>query len=417
MERKIRVLCVPSDTGGCGLHRSLIPHLKLSELYSDEFDVVIDYNPNWRDLEMIGSFDIIHFHKGCYNDLEGFRSALNYCKKNNITTVMDIDDHWNLGQQHPLYHIYKMNNLPSIILENLRMSDYITTTTPIFAKEISKINPNVEIFVNAIDDKKIEKIKNKKKTDRIRFGFVMGSTHKNDMLLVEGLVNRLPKEILDKIQFVLCGYDLRGTITEFRGDGTKYVRDMHPEEVVWYDYEKNVTDNYKIVSPEYKDFLLKFLPNYQYPLVENEPYKRCWTKPVDEYKYMEHYNEIDVLLVPLQDNDFNACKSELKFVEAGIMDVAVIASNFGPYTIGSENYFEKGGVINENGNCVLIDNRKAHKEWAKVIEKLVKNPEHIVKLQENMTKHINENYSIDKMTAERAEWYKKICKRNGKENN
>ena len=161
---------------------------------------------------------------------------------------------------------------------------------------------------------------------------------------------------------------------------------------------------------------MKFVPNSEYPFVENEKYKRCWTKEVANYKYMEHYNEIDVLLVPLQDNNFNAQKSELKFVEAGIMNVAVIASNFGPYTIGSENYFEKGGVINENGNCILIDNRKAHKEWAKAIEKLVKNPEHIVRLQENMNKHIIENYSMDKMTAERAEWYKKICKRNGEEN-
>jgi glycosyltransferase involved in cell wall biosynthesis len=128
---------------------------------------------------------------------------------------------------------------------------------------------------------------------------------------------------------------------------------------------------------------------------------------------MAHYNELDLLLVPLQSNDFNSCKSELKFVEAGMMGVAVMASNFGPYTIGSTSFFEKGGKVNENANCVLIDNNRAHKEWAKSIEKLVKNPEYIDKLKENMHNHILENYDIRKVTKERAEWYKQICKRNG----
>ena len=416
MDRKIKVLCVPSDNGGCGLHRSLMPHLKLNELYGNEFDIKINYNPNWGDLEYINSYDIIHFHKGCYSNLQEFHTALDFCKKNNIVTIMDIDDNWNLGQKHPLHHIYKQNNIDKIIIDNLKRADYITTTTHIFANVIKKINPNVKIYPNVIDDNRIAKLKSKKSSNKIRFGFVMGSTHKNDMDLIEGLTNRLSPDILDKIQFVLCGYDLKGKMTEFHPDGSTTVRDMHPKEIVWYDYERNITDDYKIVSPEYRDFLLKFIPDSEYPFVENEKYRRCWTKTVDEYKYMEHYNEIDVLLIPLEENDFNVCKSELKFIEAGMMDTAVIASNFGPYTIGSKNFFEKGGIINEDGNCILIDNRKAHKEWAKAIEKLVKNPDYIEKLQKNMKKHVSENYDMNKITAERAEWYRKICKKNGETN-
>ena len=139
MDKKIRVLCVPSDKGGCGLHRSLIPHQKLAELYSDEFDVDINYNPNWNDFEYISSFDILHFHKGCYNDMESFHKALDFCKENNITTVMDIDDYWELGQAHPLFQIYKISNMVETIKTNLRLSDYVTTTKPIFEKKIRKI--------------------------------------------------------------------------------------------------------------------------------------------------------------------------------------------------------------------------------------------------------------------------------------
>ena len=40
-------------------------------------------------------------------------------------------------------------------------------------------------------------------------------------------------------------------------------------------------------------------------------------------------------------------------------------------------------------------------------------PRYIDKLKENMHKHVLENYDINKITADRAEWYKTICKRNG----
>jgi glycosyltransferase involved in cell wall biosynthesis len=413
MERRIRVLCVPSDTGGCGLHRSLVPHQKLAERHGDEFYVVIDYQPNWRDLEYVNSFDIIHFHKGVYQDMEGFHNALKFCKENNITTVMDVDDNWELGQHHPLYLTYKRSNMTNITRDNLSIADYVTTTTPIFAKHISKFNPNVKVFVNAIDDIRINEIKNNiNHSNKLRIGFVMGSTHKHDMELVNGMLSKISPETLEKVQFVLCGFDTRGTITEIHPDGTATPRPIRPEESVWFDYEKNITDNYRIVSPMYRDFLLKFIPQLNFPYADNEHYKRCWTKTVDNYEYMKHYNELDVLFVPLQDNTFNSCKSELKFIEAGMMGVAVVASNFGPYTVGSVNFFEKGGKINENGNCVLIDNVKAHKEWGRTVERLVKNPEYVTKLKENMHKHIMENYHINDMTADRANWYKQICKRN-----
>lgn len=416
MKEKIKILCVPSDKYGCGLHRSLIPHLKLGELFKNEFEITIYYDFNWDNLDYINQFDIIHYHKGDYNDMGSFYKALDFCKENNIVTIMDIDDYWKLPQEHPLFGFYKSYNISSKLINNLNKSDYVTTTTSLFAKEIKKYNKNIKVYPNAIDKNYINKLKNNiNNTNKIRIGFVMGSSHENDMELVRGMCSKLPSYILNKIQIVLCGFDTRGTITEIFENGETKSRNILPHESVWCRFEENVTNNYQIVNEGYKDFLQKYIPNIEYPNVNNEGYRRCWTKPVDDYQYMEHYNNLDILLVPLQSTDFNEKKSELKFVEAGMMDVAVIASNFGPYTIGSENFFQKGGIINKNGNCVLIDNKKAHKDWAKTIEKLVKNPEYIDLLKNNMAKHVEENYNLEKITAERAEWYKKICKRNGKE--
>lgn len=410
MARKIKVLVVPSDRAGVGLYRSVSPHTKLNELYGDEFDVEINYGPNWADHESFDKYDIIHFHKGLFRDMTPFWDALAYFKEHNITTVMDVDDNWDVGQFHPLAATNRAIKAPEKITENLRRVDYVTTTTQIFADKIKKWNKNVLIFPNAVDPNEEQYQPMKTPSNKIRFGFVMGSSHERDMEQFKGVINSLDKETLSKIQIVLCGYDLRGTINIVDKDGnTKESRPIQPMESVWYRYEQNVTDNYKIVSPEYKDFLLRFDPNSQWPNVENEAYRRQWTLGVNEFA--KHYRNIDVLLAPLDTNSFNEVKSELKFVEAGFTQTALICSDFGPYHLVGESLFQRGGTINENGNCILIDPTKKHKDWVKYIKKLVENPELITLLQNNLYEFVKDKYDIKNVTKTRADWYKEIVKK------
>lgn len=409
-DKKIKVLVVPSDTFGVGLYRSVSPHAKLQELYPDEFDVDINYTPNWDDHAFLDQYDIIHFHKGLINNMESLWGALDYCKEHNITTVMDIDDNWDVGQFHPLYLSNKAMKAPEKITTNFKKVDYVTTTTQIFAKKIKGYNPNVFVFPNAVDPNEEQYLPIKNPSNRIRFGFVMGSSHERDMEQFKGVMNCLPKEIIDKMQIVLCGYDLRGNINMVDKDGNfTGSRPIKPTESVWFTYERNVTDEYRIVSPEYRDFLLKFMPNVQWPNVDNEPYRREWTKDVSEFA--KHYRNVDVLLAPLDTNSFNEVKSELKFIEAGFTHTAVVASDFGPYTIGSKSLFQKGGVVDETGNCVLIDPTKKHKQWAATIKKLVTNPEYITLLQNNLYEHVKDKYDITIVTENRAKWYKEIVKK------
>lgn len=407
MDKKINVLVVPSDKFGVGLYRSVSPHTMLNTMYGDEFDVEIEYTPNWADLESFRKYDIIHFHKGIFSNMPQFWNALEFFKENGIVTVMDIDDYWVLPQTHPMYHQNKALGHQEMILKNIKMVDYVTTTTEIFANKIRPHNKNVVVFQNAIDPTEGQYSQEKNPSSRIRFGFVMGSSHEKDMELFNGVVGKLPKEILDKIQIVLCGFDTRGTITMFGKDGSVVQRrPIQPKESVWYRYEQNVTDNYRIISPEYKTFLERFTPNLQWPNVNNEAYRREWTKDISNFA--THYKNVDVLIAPLDETDFNSVKSELKFIEAGFTKTAVIASNFGPYTIGSKNMFLYGGEVDNTGNCILIDKRKAHKDFVKAIKKLVENPELITTLQNNMYETVKEKYDIRNVTDRRAAWYKEI---------
>lgn len=404
---KINILVIASDNqGGVGFYRSSQPHKKLEEMYTDDFHVVYNMTPNFDNLEEFKMYDIIHIHKGAFANDEKFVNAMKFFKENGIVTIMDIDDHWKMDYRHPQYVMIRESKIDEKIKRNFKLFDYITTTTELFAKEIRPFNDNVVIMPNAIDptDERFKIVK--EPSTKLRVGFIMGSTHEYDLKETENFVSKLPKDILDKIEIVLCGFDLRGTIRMYHKDGSVETRQMTPKESVWYRYEKMVTNDYNIVSKDYKNFLELFINNAEYPNHENEGYRRCWTKDINHY--YEHYKNIDVLLAPLTQSDFNKVKSQLKVVESAFSDTAIIASNFGPYTIDLKNIFKKGGEIDETGNAILIDKNRNHKDWAKAIEKLVKNPNLVDLLKKNLKRDICEKYDLNNVTKERAEFYKKI---------
>ena len=404
MEKKIKMLVIPSDHGGCGFFRSTQPHVYIAENYGDLFDIDIMYNfPQDVPLDkFLSQYQIVHIHKQLDNNCE----LINMMKFLGIKVIVDIDDHWDLGNDHPMSIAAKKEKWAEPIINHLKLADAVSTTTPIFAKEIRKYNKNVWVLPNAINPNEEQYIPKPTKSDRIRFGLICGSSHLEDLKLMKGMTNSLPKEVLDKIQFVLCGFDTNGTKTIYHQDtGEVEKRDIYPEESVWYDYEKIITNNYSIVKPEHKDFLLKFVKGVEYPDI-TDGYRRCWTKDIKEYA--THYNTIDVLLVPLKENTFNSVKSQLKVIEAGFFHKAIIAQNFGPYTIDLKPMIEKGGKINEEGNALLVDSRQNHKMWAKYITKLVKEPELITKLQENLYETVKDTYSIDAVCKTRVEKYKTL---------
>ena len=64
---KIKVLVLPSDRTGVSKFRSVEPHMKLQELYSDEFHVDIitagTIEFDWEDESVYKNYDIVHFHR------------------------------------------------------------------------------------------------------------------------------------------------------------------------------------------------------------------------------------------------------------------------------------------------------------------------------------------------------------------
>lgn len=400
MNKKIKMLVIPSDKSGCGKFRSVDPHVYIAEHYGDEFDVDIVYNMPNGDLEaFLKQYDLIHIHK----QLDKQCRIIDMIKFLGIPVIIDIDDHFKLGNDHPMSITAKKERWHEPIINHLKKADYVTTTTPIFADVIKQHNKNVKIFPNAINpEEKQYAVAKNPRTDKLRVGIICGSSHLKDLELLSGIATQVNK---DKVQFVLCGFDTRGTRTIYKDNGEVETRPIYPQESVWCDYEKIFTDNYRTISPEHKDFLMKYMAGVDDPFT-NEPYRRMWTRHINDYA--THYQNVDVLIAPLKENDFNKVKSELKEIECGFTHTAFIGQNFGAYTINLVPMIEKGGKINEEGTALLVDSSKNHKQWAKYINKLADDADMLKKLQDNLYNFVKDRYSLAEICRQRVEFYKSI---------
>jgi glycosyltransferase involved in cell wall biosynthesis len=99
-------------------------------------------------------------------------------------------------------------------------------------------------------------------------------------------------------------------------------------------------------------------------------------------------------------------KSQLKVIESGFYKKAIIASNLGPYTIDLKHCLDHGNFV--DGNALLVDENRNHSDWAKFIEKLVKNPNMAKDMGERLYETVKDKYDLNVVTKARAEFYKSI---------
>lgn len=404
---RIRVLVLPSDTSGVGWgkFRSVDPHVKLQNLYPNDFHVDIDYTPKIEDDNYWKKYQIVHFHRTIGQDYDSCPALIEKLKGMGIVVVGDIDDYWLPTKEHPIHQLIIQNKLHEKIIKNLKVCSYVITTTEIFANEIRKFNNNVVVFPNAIDPNESQFKEPTLSSDKIRVGWLGGSSHLHDLKLMDGTISKL-SPLQDKLQYFVCGFDIRGSVTELnKQTGEKTQRPIKPEETVWIKYEKIFTNDYKIITPKYKEFLDKF-EDGTYNGWENENYVRVWTKPVTSYA--KNYSKFDISLAPIQNHIFNRMKSQLKVIEAGFYKKALIASNVGPYTIDLKHALHQGKFT--DGNALLVNENNNHSDWAKNIKKLVDNPSMIVDLGERLYETVSVKYNLNFVTAERASFYKSLIK-------
>ena len=405
MKEKINVLVLPSDTTGVGKFRSVDPHVMLQNMYPNDFHVDIDYKPDVNNPNFWKKYQIVHIHRNVGSSYEGTQQLIGFLKLHGIKVIVDLDDYWLPTKEHPIHSLIVQNKIHEKITQNLKLADYVTTTTEIFANEIRKYNKNVVVFPNAINPDEPQFKEPTLESERIRVGWLGGSSHLHDLKLLEGFIQK-NSSINNKLQYVICGFDIRGNVTEINQQtGEQKQRPIKPEETVWVKYEEIFTNKYSIIDDKYKSFLQEFKESeYENELIQ--PYRRVWTKPVNTYA--SNYSKFDISLAPIKNHIFNRVKSQLKVIEAGFYKKALIASNVGPYTIDLKHSLKNGNFV--DGNALLVDETKNHSDWAKFIKKLVDNPNMITDMGERLYETVKDKYNLQNVTVLRKEFYESIIK-------
>lgn len=142
------------------------------------------------------------------------------------------------------------------------------------------------------------------------------------------------------------------------------------------------------VASKYNQVKLVFmgwLPDY---LKDHLPPERLeyhnWVEFKDYYDKLKSLN-LDIALAPLDYNEFNRSKSNLKFLDYTTVGVPVIASDVCPYATTIENGFD-GIIVKKN----------RHSEWLKAISELVENKVRRLEFTLNAQEKLVRDYDIYK---------------------
>jgi len=335
---KIKILIVNNGSKECKV--GLIePHLKLYEIYSNLFDIDIESNLDPTDYRYFQEYDYIVFHRCIGDSYNKCKNLIQHLKNTNTKTILYVDEYWQLPKGHPYYDQFNGKKFHEKISNNIRLVDKVFCYyNEKLLENIASLNTNCYIFK---DSPSLRKFTYNYYLEKYIIEIKPNLYDLYNLKLLDGM-HRYFNDY-DKLQFILVGFDPRGTTNQynyFTGEVTEVIK--NPQDTVWAAYEKIITNDYKICSEKYKEFLLKFLPNNKYEgNIENEPYKRFWYNEVED----NNYNRF-CLLKPQVNNKYNELKYDIDIREMLTSHFDVISTfegNFKP---------KKTNIVKQWAECI-----------------------------------------------------------------
>jgi len=327
-DKIIQVLGITQKQSGCGWHRVTLPLAFMPDAYNHICNVPTEEILEERNFEVL-----------LYNRFTQFDSNWNEAKKH-FKVVMDLDDDWELPYSHPLYQFYEPQK--KRVINNIFNADMVTCTNERIADKVSKYNKNVLILPNCIPLGEQQYTEHRHESDKVRIFWAGGSTHLNDIALLRNPIKRLSG--LKGIEMVLGGY------TDSDATSKAY----------WDKVLSMFTNGGKLAHQKHKGTL----PN----------------------DYMSHFEHADIMLIPLEDSQWHACKSNLKILEAASKRIACIVSDVEPY--------------NKDKDAPVLW-VKSQSDWFKHITYLVNNPNARVEMGAKLYEWAKEKYNYQEIGAKR----------------
>lgn len=260
---------------GCSYHRVFLPNNHL------DAEVRIVSNLTEDDLKWC---DILHYSR---HVLISPVFLSKKAKEYNVKVIVDTDDWWQVGKDHPLYAAWKESNVGPSIIQHMMYADAVTCTSDRLAAIIP--NKNVYVLPNTIP-------------------FGVGQFRKHE----------LPAS--DKVRLLYASSAMNYSNTNIIARAMEKLKHL-PIEIVIAGYHEGGV--YDIIIQN-----LTAKGQIPYRIIE-------WTGVED---YIKSYQG-DILIVPSKATEFNTYKSNIKALEAGLLGIPIVVSKAHPYLDLPVNYF------------------------------------------------------------------------------
>jgi glycosyltransferase involved in cell wall biosynthesis len=329
----MNIIGVTHKESGCGYHRVMLPLAFMNDIKG--------YVTNYITEDKTDDWDILLYNRICQYDLNWKKTKeLLGCQ-----VVMDIDDHWQLPVNHLYYNTYQ--DIAERIERNLMQADLVTVTNSNLLNKVKQFNDNVVVMPNALPYGLNQFKDTRVKSDKVRLFWCGSISHDNDIKILKEPLKRLQGR--KDIQMVMGGYN----------DSDAYTKS------IWDKMFSMFTGN---------------LPSIK-------------LHSASPTQYMDMYNYADIVLIPLEDSEWHACKSNLKILEAAAKRLPVICSNVAPYN------------MDVDAPVLWVNNQK---DWFRYINLLTNNPS----LRENLGNELyawaSKKYNFTEINQQRYDAYKSI---------
>lgn len=320
---------------GVGLYRAILPFwvINKTSTHRSEISSLECYDPNNRKTgfkinineEQIKRADYIVFQTSFHNLQEHISMFREINTKSHLKFAMDIDDNYHIvmpgenpktAKQMRDQLLKNMNACDFVVCENHRLKEFYEPITHVEFK----------LMPNLLHDDCLKVEEKLLESKKIRIGMIFNPTQFFDVKIIHPVLKYI-QEKHKEVQLVLFGWNCKIT--------GKYLRNALPG------------------------------INYEYHA------------PVPIYDYFEKLKslKLNMALMPLQDNEFNKCKSFHKILQYAQSGIYPICSKVEPYT--------RSGLY--------IDTCKNEEDFIKALEhNFNRPPTEIALINENL---VQENYT------------------------
>jgi glycosyltransferase involved in cell wall biosynthesis len=233
-------------------------------------------------------------------------------------------------------------------IEAMRIADALTVSCQELKDLYKQFNDNIYVLPNYIDTKRWSMVTQPAKdSNKIVLGWFGGQSHYDDVKLVADVIPAL----LDSNPNLY-----------FRWCGTRF------------DFWRGMEEKYG--------------ERFEIKLWEEDPLK--WEQHFANFNF-------DIMIAPLVDSKFNVCKSNIKWMEAAMLKIPVVASPVGPYK-----------CIKHGVDGFLVNK---HIEWIKSIQKLISNYNLRKQVGEAAYNRVVKEYNLEDHAHEWVEVYEEIVRK------